>query len=162
MAVEQAAETTQRLANVPLFHGLQQAALTRAVGLARSKAVRGGGFFFHEGDRAEGFFVLTSGRVKMTQLTPEGHQVVLRLVGPGEPFGGVGAFGDPTYPVSAEAVQPSVALVWTSTVLRRLLETEPMVAVSPGRYSGSSTTRAAGWMQVSRSRFPYLGRTLRK
>jgi CRP-like cAMP-binding protein len=130
MAVEQAAETTQRLANVPLFHGLQQAALARAVGLARSKAVRGGGFFFREGDRADAFFVLTSGRVKMTQLTPEGHQVVLRLVGPGEPFGGVGAFGDPTYPVTAEAVQPSVALVWTSTVLRRLLETEPLMAVN--------------------------------
>jgi CRP/FNR family transcriptional regulator, nitrogen oxide reductase regulator len=130
MATEQASETSQRLANVPLFHGLQQAALGRAVGLARSKAVRGGAFFFREGDKADAFFVLTSGRAKMTQVTPEGHQVVLRLVGPGDPFGGVGAFGDPTYPVSAEAVQPSVALAWASTVLRRLLETEPMMAVN--------------------------------
>ncbi len=130
MAAGQTPETTQRLANVPLFHGLPQDALARAVGLARSKAVGAGGFFFHEGDKAEAFFVLTSGRVKMTQLTPEGHQVVLRLVGVGEPFGGVGAFGDPTYPVSGEAIQPSVALAWTSTVVRKLLETEPMVAVN--------------------------------
>ncbi len=79
MAAGQTPETTQRLANVPLFHGLPQDALARAVGLARSKAVGAGGFFFHEGDKAEAFFVLTSGRVKMTQLTPEGHQVVLRL-----------------------------------------------------------------------------------
>ncbi len=130
MAAGQQSETTQRLANVPLFHGLPQEAIARAIGLARSRAVRAGAFFFHEGDRAEAFLVLTSGRVKMTQLTPEGHQVVLRLVGPGDPFGGVGAFGDPTYPVSAEAVQPSVALAWTSTVIRRLLETEPIMAVN--------------------------------
>jgi CRP/FNR family transcriptional regulator, nitrogen oxide reductase regulator len=123
-------EITQRLANVALFHGLSQDAIARAIGLARSRAVGAGGYFFHEGDKAEAFFVLTSGRVKVTQLTPEGHQVVLRLVGPGDPFGGVGAFGDPTYPVSGEAIQPSVGLAWTSTVLRRLLETEPMMAVN--------------------------------
>ncbi len=123
-------DMTQRLAKVALFHGLSQDALARAVGLARSKAVGAGGFFFHEGDKAGAFFVLTSGRVKVTQLTPEGHQVVLRLVSPGDPFGGVGAFGDPTYPVSGEAIQPSVALAWTSTAVRRLLETEPTMAVN--------------------------------
>ena len=35
-----------------------------------------------------------SGRLKLTQLTPEGHQVVLRIIGAGEAFGGAGAFGD--------------------------------------------------------------------
>jgi CRP-like cAMP-binding protein len=130
MTTQQSSESIERLANVPLFYGLPQDALARVIGLARSKAVGAGRFFFHEGDDAEAFFVLTSGRVKVTQLTPEGHQVVLRLIGAGEPFGGVGAFGDPTYPVSGEAIQPSVALAWTSRVVRSLLETEPMMAVN--------------------------------
>jgi len=102
----------------------------RIVGLAHAKAVEAGELFFSEGDQAEAFFVLTTGRVKLTQLTPEGHQVVLQLIGPGDAFGGVGAFGEPTYPVSAEAVEPSAALAWLSTTMRHLLETEPAIAVN--------------------------------
>ncbi len=64
MPATHTSETAQQLANVPLFKGLPQEALARAMGLARPKAVRAGGFFFHEGDKAEAFFVLTSGRVK--------------------------------------------------------------------------------------------------
>jgi CRP/FNR family transcriptional regulator, nitrogen oxide reductase regulator len=91
----------RHLAHVPLFEGVPDETLARIVGLAHSKEIESGSFFFSEGDPAESFFVLTNGRVKLTQLTPEGHQIALRLVGPGDAFGGVGAFGDPTYPVSA-------------------------------------------------------------
>ena len=123
-------EILRQMAQVPLFEGVPDETLERIVGLAHSKQLDTGGFFFSEGDPAEFFFVLTSGRVKLTQLTPEGHQVVLRLVGPGDAFGGVGAFGDPTYPVNAEAVEPSTALSWTSATMRRLLETEPAITVN--------------------------------
>lgn len=37
------------------------------------------------------FYVLRRGRVKFTQITPEGHEVILRVISPGEPFGGVTA-----------------------------------------------------------------------
>ena len=83
---------------------------------------------------AERFFVLTSGRVKLTQLTPEGHQVVLGHIGPGDAFGGVGAFGDPIYPVSAETVEPSMALAWTSGTMQHVMETHPTVAINAVRF----------------------------
>jgi CRP-like cAMP-binding protein len=119
-----------QLDNVPLFRGLAADALARIRDRAHSKAVGTGELFFNEGDAADAFFVLASGRVKLTQLTPEGHQVVLRIIGTGDAFGGAGAFGDLTYPVGAEAVEPAVALVWTSRVMRELLETEPTVALN--------------------------------
>jgi CRP-like cAMP-binding protein len=120
----------RQLDNVPLFQGLAADALARIRDRGHSKAVGTGELFFNEGDAAEAFFVLTSGRVKLTQLTPEGHQVVLRIIGAGDAFGGAGAFGDLTYPVGAEAVEPAVALVWTSGTMRQLLETEPRVALN--------------------------------
>lgn len=124
----------RQLADVPLFAGLPAGTLTRILSLAHSKRLESGAFFFREGDEAESFFLLTSGRVKLTQLTPEGHQIVLRMIGPGDAFGGVGAFGDPTYPVSAEAVEPSAALAWTSATMRQLLEGEPAMAVNALRF----------------------------
>jgi len=130
MATDEGSDPGRQLTHVPLFQGVSADVLTRIVGLAHVKHLDGGEFFFTEGDQAEAFFVLTSGRVKLTQLTPEGHQVVLRMIGPAEAFGGVGAFGDPIYPVSAEAVEPATALVWTSITMRHLFESEPTVAVN--------------------------------
>ena len=75
--------------------------------------------------------------MKLTQLTPEGHQVVLRIIGAGDAFGGAGAFGDETYPVGAEAVEPAAALVWTSGTMRQLLETEPRVALNAVQFVAS-------------------------
>jgi len=66
----------------------------------------------------------------LTQVTPEGHQIVLRHATAGDAFGGVGAFGDPIYPVSAEAIEPSAACAWTSAAMRQLLETEPRIALN--------------------------------
>lgn len=123
MGRRDAPDAVRQMAQVALFEGLPDEALARVVALAHSTHLDSGGFFFSEGDSAESFFVLTTGRVKLTQLTPAGQQVVLRLIGPGEAFGGVGAFGEPTYPVSAEAIETSVALAWTSTTMRQLLET---------------------------------------
>jgi CRP-like cAMP-binding protein len=125
---------TRQLAAVPLFTGVPDETLARVVGLAQLRQLDSGSFFFNEGDQAESFFVLTSGRVKLTQITPEGQQVVLRLISAGDAFGGVGAFGDPTYPVSAEAVEASVALAWTSATMRQLLATEPTIAVNALRF----------------------------
>lgn len=139
MASQDLSALTHQLEGVPLFEGLPAATLARAVGLAHPKHLGSGGFFFNEGDPADLFFVLTSGRVRLSQLTPEGHQVVLRLITAGNAFGGAGALGEPTYPVSAQAVEASIALAWTSTAMRQLLETEPKIAVNAlgfvaGRY----------------------------
>jgi CRP-like cAMP-binding protein len=130
MAAPERTQAANRLADVPFFKGLGAAALDRVAALAHPRSLDAGELFFSEGDEAGAFYVLTSGRVKLTQVTPDGHQVVIRLVNPGEPFGGVGAFGDPTYPVSAEAVEASVALAWTSAAMRQLLESEPAIAVN--------------------------------
>ena len=134
MPPQEPSDITRRLTRVPLFEGLPADALARIIRLAHPRQLEIGAFFFSEGDKAESFFVLSSGRVKLTQLTPEGHQVVLRLISPGDAFGGVGAFGDPTYPVTAEAVEPSIAMAWTSTTMRQLLETEPKIAMNALRF----------------------------
>ena len=134
MASPDLSALTHQLGHVPLFEGLPGDTLAYVIGLARPKQLESEGYFFNEGDQADLFFVLTTGRVRLSQLTPEGHQVVLRLITPGDAFGGVGAFGEPTYPVSAQAVEASIALAWTSAKMRQLLETEPRIAVNALRF----------------------------
>ena len=134
MAVQDGAETARRLLHVPLFEGLSLDTLAQIVSLSYPKHANAGDVFFNEGDHADAFLVLMAGRVKLTQLTPDGQQIVLRLIGPGDAFGGVGVFGDPTYPVSAEAVETASALVWSSVTMRQLLETQNQMALNALRF----------------------------
>jgi CRP-like cAMP-binding protein len=129
-----ATEIVRQLATVPLFKGLEPDILRPIIALGHLIPMQAGTFFFSEGDNAARFFVLTSGRVKLTQLTAEGHQVVLGHVGPGDAFGGVGAFGDPIYPVSAETVEPSLALAWTSGTMQHVMEMHSTVAINAVRF----------------------------
>jgi CRP-like cAMP-binding protein len=115
---------------IPLFAALDAAALDEIRTAAELKRVAAGDTFFREGDPASSFFVLDSGSVKLTQLTPEGHQVVLRLVGPGDAFGGVAAFGGGTYPITAEAVTDAVAFEWSGGVMAALMERHPRLALN--------------------------------
>jgi CRP/FNR family transcriptional regulator, nitrogen oxide reductase regulator len=115
---------------IPLFAALDRAALEEVRAAAQMKRVDAGATFFREGDPASSFFVLDSGSVKLTQLTPEGHQVVLRLVGAGDAFGGVAAFGGGTYPITAEAVTDAAALEWLGSAMTRLMERHPRLALN--------------------------------
>ena len=61
-------ELAGQLRQVPLFQGLDAAVLARVRGLARTKAIGAGDHFFDEGEAADAFFVLTSGRVSKPDL----------------------------------------------------------------------------------------------
>ena len=130
MAVQDVAEIARRLLHVPLFEGLSVETLAQIVSVSYPKEANAGEFFFNEGGHADEFLVLMAGRVKLTQLTPDGQQVVLRLIGPGDAFGGVGVFGDPIYPISAEAAETASALAWNSATMRQLLETHNQLALN--------------------------------
>jgi CRP-like cAMP-binding protein len=110
---------------VALFSSLDPSVLTELSAAARVRRVDAGSVIFRQGDPAAAFFVLDTGSVKAIQLTPDGHQVVLRLISPGDAFGGVAAFDGATYPVTAEAVTDASMFEWPGSVMMRLMERHP-------------------------------------
>lgn len=122
------------LSRAPLFEALTDDALRQVAEASQARRFVSGSTVFHEGDEAESFFVIGAGSIKLTQLTPEGHQVVLRLIGPGDAFGGVAVFGGATYPVSAQAVTDVVAFEWPGKVMAGLMEGHPRLAINALRF----------------------------
>jgi CRP/FNR family transcriptional regulator, nitrogen oxide reductase regulator len=122
------------LAGVPLFRGLDEASLAVAAEGARLVRAAGGRTFFREGDPARLFYVLRRGRVKFTKISAEGHEVILRVIGPGEPFGGVAAFADTgTYPVTARALEACEAHAWDGARITALMHRFPAIAINAAR-----------------------------
>lgn len=125
---------TRLLAGVPLFLGLDREALVSVAVDARLVRAAAGRTFFREGEAARVFFVLARGRVKFTQTSAEGHEVILRVTGPGEPFGGIAAFAaGGTYPVTASAVEASEAYAWDGARITALMRRFPEIGINAGR-----------------------------
>lgn len=118
------------LPRVPLFAGLDRRTLDEVAAAARLRTIEAGERLFGEGDPAEAFFVIQTGSVKLTQLSPEGHQIVLRVIGPGDPCGGVAAFGGLAYPVGAEALNDVCVYEWAGPVMADLMERHARLAVN--------------------------------
>jgi CRP-like cAMP-binding protein len=117
-----------------LFQGIDSSALTGIAAAGQPRAVRAGAFFFFQDAPASRLYVLLTGRVKFTQVTATGQQVLVRLAGPGEVFGTVAALGDAVYAASAQAVGPCTALGWESAVMAGLLEQYPRLALNALRF----------------------------
>jgi CRP-like cAMP-binding protein len=115
---------------LPLFQGLDAAALAAIVAAARPRRIPKGETLFAQGEAAHGLFVILDGRLKAMQVTPDGQQVVMRYAGTGDLVGHVAVFGSPPYPASAIAVVDSLVLAWDIETMNRLLQQHPALALN--------------------------------
>jgi CRP-like cAMP-binding protein len=111
----------------PLFRGLTRSQCAEVVAASYERRVARKQCFFGEGEPAEEICVLGAGRLKMTQVTAGGQQIILRLTGPGEVFGGLGAVKGAAHPATAEALEPSHALIWPRPGFEALAERMPVL-----------------------------------
>jgi CRP-like cAMP-binding protein len=125
-----AIDHTQFLAQCPTFRDLHMAGLQAVLQVAHHRQVERNDFFFHQGDPATAFYVLTEGEAKLTQVTPEGHQMLMRFAGPSECFGGVAALSQAVYTLSAQAMEDCLALTWDGETLAGLIERYPRIALN--------------------------------
>ncbi len=120
----------EALGSSPLFAGLAREALAAVLTAAHERTVEDGETAFREGEPADSFCVVAAGRLKLTQVGPEGHEVILRFVGPGEAAAALAAFDGTTYPATAAAVGATQVLVWSRAELQALLGRHPVLALN--------------------------------
>lgn len=100
------------MADVSLFKDLSLDELQNVRAAARIRSVGEDDFFFLQGDPADNLFVLHKGRVKLTQINPDGQQILLRIITPWTLFAAIAMVGkNSLYPVSAQSAEESSALV---------------------------------------------------
>ncbi|OQA43416.1 MAG: Global nitrogen regulator [Chloroflexi bacterium ADurb.Bin325] len=113
-----------------LFKGLGEAEWRAVVAAADRRRARAGAFFYHQGDAAAHYYMLLQGRARLIQVTPEGNQVILHLLSPGEAFGVAAAVLGGEFPASAEVIEDAEALVWGGAAMQRLMVEHPLLAIN--------------------------------
>lgn len=118
------------IAGSRLFAGLEPRALGEVARAAHMTNIAAGETLFEQGDEATAFYVLLTGRMKIAQINVEGHQVIIRYIGPGEVFGAVPLFTNTGYPAAAIAVLDSTAARWDTAATRTLMERHPRITAN--------------------------------
>jgi CRP-like cAMP-binding protein len=91
-----------------LLQGMNQEAVHRFNAMMRRTKRRRGEWVFVPGDRAESIYLLQKGRMKITALSENGHEVVFEIVGPGEIFGDTSTILGIPRTTSAQVLEPSL------------------------------------------------------
>lgn len=130
------------LNGLPLFEGMAESELEDMLAGASSHRYERGQTVFEQGQGADRFYLLLHGRLRVTQVTPDGQQVVVRMVNPGDIFGMARALRRPDYPGTATAVTESIALYWPMELWDGLLDRHPAFAVNAMQVIGSRLQEA--------------------
>jgi CRP-like cAMP-binding protein len=109
----------------PMFAGLPAREVAALAASARAEHVAARDYVFLEGDASHSFCFVMTGRVKILRQSRTGKDVVLELLGPGEPFGGVAVVERRPYPASAQAAEPSVIVKIPQDVIAAVAERHP-------------------------------------
>ncbi len=110
--------------SIPLLSALRKEDREAVAPLCRLRGFDKGETIFHEGDAADRIHFLVLGRVKIVKAAG-GRDVILEILGPGEPVGAVAVFERRPFPAGAITLEPSSILSIPEREFFALLEKRP-------------------------------------
>ncbi|PWB69945.1 Crp/Fnr family transcriptional regulator [candidate division GN15 bacterium] len=118
------------LSKSQLFSHLDKRSLEEIGSAATMRAVSKSEVIFHEGDIAQAFFIVASGKVKIFKLSADGKEQILMIASAGQSFAEAALFSGGRYPASAQALEDSELLVINRDGFVRVLGRNPDLAVN--------------------------------
>ncbi len=109
----------------PLFAGLTADEQRELVAAGQPRLLKAREVLGHQGEPADTFALIQLGHLKLAQLNAAGAETLVRFVGPGDCFGAIILVANSRYPLSAIAVEPSRALVWSRQTITSFADRIP-------------------------------------
>lgn len=110
----------------PFFAELEQAQRDGVRAGARALALAPGERVFAMGERADRFWLVRSGRIKLSRIAPSGAEKVIEVMGPGQTFAEAVMFMTVReYPVNAEALVETEVIGFDADAFLALLRGSP-------------------------------------
>jgi CRP/FNR family transcriptional regulator len=114
-----------KLRTLSLFKDLSDAEMKELEPYCSTSTFRKKETIFSEGEPPEWFYLVLSGKVKITKLSHEGKEVILEVISPTDIFGGVAVIKGFPYPANAIAMEDAEVLKISRKNLLRLVDRFP-------------------------------------
>ncbi|MEO8361401.1 MAG: Crp/Fnr family transcriptional regulator [Vicinamibacteria bacterium] len=113
-----------------IFSRLSAEDRSKVAGISAARSYVRGDRIFAEGDASDLIFTVVSGRIKIVKAIPGGKELIIEILGPGDPLGAVAAYEARPYPASAIALEDSTCIASKRSEFMLLLETCPSLVRS--------------------------------
>jgi CRP/FNR family transcriptional regulator, dissimilatory nitrate respiration regulator len=115
---------------VPLFSGLKREQVSELVAHASVRILDRDTLLFSAGDRADRFFIVVEGAVRLIMLNADGDETVIDIVEAVNTFAEAAMFGSGRFPVSGEAMPGTRLIVIEAQRLLRKLRDDPSLGLA--------------------------------
>ncbi|MEO5374504.1 MAG: cyclic nucleotide-binding domain-containing protein [Alphaproteobacteria bacterium] len=100
-------EILERIRTLPLFAGLDRTGLAGLLGGAELCSVERDAVMFRQGEPADRFYIVLSGRVVLLVMDNAARESVIEVVKPGDTFGEEAIFDHGLFPFGARVIEPA-------------------------------------------------------
>jgi CRP-like cAMP-binding protein len=114
---------------VPIFSALNDEEMQLLQKEIRNQTFQKGDYIFQEGESATAFYVIHTGMVKMTKLSDDGKEQILRLLFPGDFFGQYALFENKLHYSYAEVLEDTTVCLIKKEDFKAILEQNPTMAL---------------------------------
>ena len=93
---------------VPIFEQLTEEDAASLAAAVQSRPYRKGEVIFREGERSDQLFIVNEGIIKLSKLSEEGKEQIIRFLFPGDFFGQFALLQEKTHYANAEVLSPAI------------------------------------------------------
>jgi CRP/FNR family cyclic AMP-dependent transcriptional regulator len=106
-----------------LFEELDDRELASIAAVAKPRRYAKDDVVFHADESGDVFCLIKEGQVKITMISPEGKEIILSMIGPGEFFGEMSLLDDEPRSATVIAMEPlELVTIWRADFLQILAE----------------------------------------
>lgn len=110
-----------------LFAELDDRELSSLANVAKTRRYAKDDVVFHADESGDVFCLIKEGQVKVTMISPEGKEIILSMLGPGDFFGEMALLDDEPRSATVVATEPlELVTIWRSDFLQILSENFPL------------------------------------
>ncbi len=84
---------------------------------------------FHQGDSAKYCYLVEKGHLKLTKLTEQGREVIIRYINSGELTAAMAVLNDKDYPVTAESIEKTEVVGWDKPTILSIMKKNSDIAI---------------------------------
>jgi CRP/FNR family transcriptional regulator, cyclic AMP receptor protein len=112
-----------------LFRGLPGGTIAQIATLSIRRPYPAGSIIFSQGDAGDALYGVITGRVRISASGPDGKEMFLNIMEPGDTFGEIALLDGNPRTAAASVMAPSELLIIARDPFLALLQREPQVAV---------------------------------
>lgn len=130
----------------PVFAGLEADTRSDMARLGSSHRWTAGQMIFQRGDSDDRMIAVLTGRIRLSLMTPQGRELVLTSVGPGEVLGELALLDGEPRSTDAMATEATTAILLTRERSCRLHARGPICRLRlPGTFAAICVVRRSRW-----------------